>query len=94
MVRHGEDTDVIRLDLVDQAVGEAAENLSAGSFLSDLRRGLGMGENEPDRSTNFQSEVARGYRILERVSLSGLEKLGSRPRMKVPAIQPGPGVPS
>jgi hypothetical protein len=73
MVRHGEDTDVIRLDRIDQTVGEAADNLSASSFLGDLRRGLRVGEDELDRSTNFQSEVARGHGILERVALSGLE---------------------
>src|SRR6266545_1255768 len=94
MVRHGENTDVIRPDRIDQTVGEPAENLLAGSFPGDPWRGLGMSEDKPDRSTNFQSEMARGHGILERVALPGLEKFGSRLRMEVPAIQPGRGVPS
>ncbi len=55
-MRDGDDVDAIRLEQVDQIVGETAEDLPASTFTSHPRRGLWMHKDEPDGFPDLRPE--------------------------------------
>lgn len=94
MMRDCHDSDAIRFDRVEEAVGKLSNDPAPDADGMNDWRSLRISEDETDCLGDSQSEVASGRRVLGSVMPRDIEKLGPGLAIETEATQAGRGAPS